>query len=208
MSDVGSINEWTDLAKKQERGDDNCIPRFYMREVEDRRESEIAGRPKFKLVPFVEIIIPGDKLLRPDRKVSDEDKSRWPQAWDKFEQRQAETYGDGTPIDQWPYLNRAQVAEMRAIGILTVESLAGLGDTGLQKIGMGARDLQKRAQQFLKPQSDRETDLRSEKQALQEELKVLRMEMEHLKKVVEGKPKRGRPPKVTDDSENDLPERA
>jgi hypothetical protein len=192
MSELGSVHEWTDLAMKQERGEDNCIPRFYMREVPDPKESEIAGRPKFKLVPYVEIIIPGSKLDRPDRKVTEADKQRWPAAWAKFQMRQEETLGEGTPIEAWPYLNRAQVAEMKALGILTVEALANLGDSGLAKIGMGARELQQRARQFLKPQDDRETELRAQIKAQAERIKELETERDYYRKIAEAKPKRGR----------------
>lgn len=202
MSDLGSVSEWANLAQKQERGDDSCIPRFYMREVPDPKESQIAGRPKFKLVPYVEIIIPGSKLDRPDRKVGDDDRKRWPGAWAKFQMRQEETIGDGTPIDQWNYLNRAQVAEFKALGIMTVDALATLGDTGLEKIGMGARDLQKRAKQFLKPQGDVETELRAEIVKLKAENNVLTIDRDHYRKLAEkaedDKPRRGRPRKVTE----------
>lgn len=63
-------------------------------------------------------------------------------------------------------------------------SLAGLDDRGLEKTGIGARELQTRARQFLKPQS--ETELREEKASLKSLMKNLSIEVEHLREVVEG----------------------
>ena len=136
-----------------------------MREKQNMARTEEAGVPKYDLKPYVEIFIPGEKHNRPDRPVNDSDKERWPVAWAKFEASEEETE-EGMPLREWPYLNRAQVAELNALGILTVEALAGMADGLLQNIGPGARDLQKRAKHVLKPQSEAEGDLRKEIQSL------------------------------------------
>lgn len=156
--EVGTQSEWVDLANGA--GAD-CHAIFHMEAVENKFETQKQGRPIFNDVPFVKVLIPGDKTSVVDRKVKDEDKVRWSAQWERFQAGQAEAVS-GTPIETWPLLNKSQVATMKALNILTIEALAELSDTGLGKIGMGARDLQKRARQHLSPQAEVVTDLRSE----------------------------------------------
>ena len=173
MSDVGTVNEWVTLANQQERGEDNCIPHFYIEYKTDKKETEKEGRLVTKPVHMVEVITPGDKLNIPVFKVTDEHKQRWPDAWKKFERTHEDVYGDGTPIQDWPYVNRGQVMELKALGIHTVEAAAGLSDMGVQEIGPGAWELRDRAKQFLQPQTDTETELRGQVQELQAQLAEL-----------------------------------
>lgn len=206
MDEVGSVREWTDIANRQERGEDNTIPRFYMRAVQDPLETERQNRPIYKEVPYVEIIVPGDKNNRPDVKVTDEHKRRWPVQWEKFQISKREVL-EGTPIESWPLLNRAQVAEFKALGILTVESLAGLDDLGVQKLGPYGLNMRQRAKQHIQPPSMTEGELRSENRQLKQQLEAVTARLENLERnqprqdhdfgaaPVQPK-KRGRPPKV------------
>ena len=179
MSDVGSVREWEEIAKDMDAGRDGCTPMFYMKEVQNKARSKAEGRICFDQKEYVEIFVPGDKTLRPNRPVAEADKKRWPQAYARFQATQEETL-DGTPVDQWPYLNRAQVAEMKANGVMTVEAIADCADGLLDRLGPNARDLQKRARQFLQPQSDTETELRAELGKLEAEAKNKDMEISHL----------------------------
>lgn len=207
MSDVGTVGEWAAEARRQESGEDHNIVRFYNKEKLDKKQSDIDGRPRYRLVPYVEIFAPGQiRNTRIDRKARDEDKQRWPQQWEKFEKASDEV--DGTPIEAWPYLNRAQVAELKAIGFLTVESVAETPDSGLERLGPGARDLQNRARQWLKPQSDTETELRTSLREVQNQNRDLQAQVDHLTKIAENKPRRGRPRKARDDAQDDSTERA
>lgn len=159
MEGLGTVDEWVGIAREQQSGADNCIPRFFMDAVPDPARTEAEGHQCFKEVAKVEIIIPGDKNNRPIHKVRDEHKQRWPAAWAKFEATRQETL-DGTPIDQYPALSKAQVLEFKALGILTVESLAGLDDQGIQKIGPDGRKIRERARQYIQPAAETETELR------------------------------------------------
>lgn len=203
MSDVGSVLEWKSIADEYESSRDNNIVRFFWKDKPNERQSQIDGRPRFDLIPYIEIFAPGQiRNTRIERKVTEEDKVKYAAQWAKFEANSEAT--DGTPIEEWPYLNRAQVSELKAIGFLTVESLAETGDTGISKLGPGGRDLVNRAKQFLKPQDARETEIRAEMQDLKDRILKLESERDHWKQVAESKP-RGRPRKVRDDdAENGL----
>ena len=179
MSDVGSVHEWKEIANEGERGDDSCVPLFYLREVQNKARSDVEGRVCFDQKEYVEIFVPGEKTLRPNRPVTDADKKRWPVAYAKFQRTREETL-DGTPVEQWPYLNRAQVAEMKANGIMTVEAIADVPDGLIDRLGPNGRDLQTRAMQFLKPQSEIETELRDEVAGLQTALKESNMALQNV----------------------------
>lgn len=178
--------DWVNLAKQQNDGNghDSTFPIFFSKEVEDKGRTKVEGRPIFKMVDYVEIIIPGDKNNRPKKPVSDEHKKRWPMQWQAYQSNQQEVI-DGTPINQWAYLTPARVAELRAIGCRTIESVANFDETHIKRLGPDGFDLKRRAQQALKPQSDVEQELRSEVSVLESENKELKMTMEHLQQRLE-----------------------
>ena len=52
---------------------------------------------------------------------------------------------EGTAILMWPVVSKGQVAQLLAARVRTVEDLATLPESGLQMIGMGAREMQAKA---------------------------------------------------------------
>lgn len=181
MSDVGSVSEWQKVA---EDTDDKCQPLFYMKEVKDVAKSRVENRVCYKMVEYVEIFVPGEKNLRPNRPITDEDKRRWPDQYRRFQETREEEM-EGTPISQWPYLDRAGVAEMTANGFPTVELVAACPDGSLNLLGANGNEVRKRAQHFLKPQPETERDLRAEIDELQSSLKNTQIELENANKKIE-----------------------
>ena len=193
---TSEINEWAQIANRNDP--DTAIPHFYMRAVENKRASEAEGRAIFDEVPFVEILIPGDKYNCPDVKVTDEHKQRWPAQWENFLAKREQH--EGTPIEHWPLMSVKQVAELKALNFFTVEQIAEASDAALDQIGLGARDLQKRARQHLQPQDEIETSLRKEIQALNDRIREAESRNETLEdEVAKLREKRGRPRKVVAD---------
>ena len=131
-----------------ERAKETAFVRFYQRAVSQKFQSEEEGRPIYKQFDYVEIRQPGEDKQVVDRKVCDLDKERWPEQWARY-QRGQEQVADGTPLSEWPNLGVTEVARLKSINIHTIEHLAGLDDMGLQKLGPGARELQKQAKYFL-----------------------------------------------------------
>ena len=91
-------------------------------------------------------------------------------------------------------------ASLRHLGIRTVEQLAALPDGQLRQIGMDGREVREWAQQFLKPQSDRETDLKKQVGELQRSVEALTASLDEAKRQLrDGAPqapkRRGRPRK-------------
>jgi hypothetical protein len=61
---------------------------------------------------------------------------------------------DGTPIVSWPAASAAEMKMMHALDIRSVEDLAVANEELLSKIGMGGRDLKKRAQDWVTAKTD------------------------------------------------------
>lgn len=154
------------------RGDEALIVTFYERAVLNRARSEADGVARYDNREYVRILVPGQKLNVVDQPARDEHRKRFPRAYQAYREGR-EQRPEGTPIESWPYLTPAQVAELRALSILTVEQMAGLSDAGLQQIGMGARDLQTRAKAFLAGTSAENQQLRGELDALKAQLAEL-----------------------------------
>lgn len=123
-------------------------PRFHTAEVHDIAASEIQGRPIFRSVERVEIIMPGNPHTRPVSQVTEEHKLRWPDEYKRYKDGM-EMSVNGTPLEEWPRLKRAQVLELKALGFMTVEHVAAMDDLAIQRIGMGGMGLRNLAKAFL-----------------------------------------------------------
>ena len=132
--------------------ENTIFPRFYTEAVPNNFKSEKQGFPVFENRDFIEIHIAGDSKNIVVREVRESDKTRFPTQWAQYKANQ-EQVPEGFPLEQWPQLNAAQVATLKAMKIRTVETLAELPDSSLQNIGMGARELQKKARDFLSGQN-------------------------------------------------------
>jgi hypothetical protein len=119
---------------------ENLSVRFYVEPMQNEQKTVAAGRPIFEDTAMVEIRVPGqtDVIRHP---VTDEDIKRFPALYKAFLERRDQTAVEGTPLREWPSVTRAQAEELIAVGIRTVEHLAGAPDTSIQRLGplMGLR---------------------------------------------------------------------
>lgn len=134
---------------------DVARPTFQRLPIENRAESEREGRPIFNEKEMVTIRIPGDPQLTWDGEVTDEHRNRWPDQYAAFK-RGEQRAASGTPIEQWPspFMTTSRVAELKAIGILSVEELANLQDGLLGKLGIGGREQRDAARVYLEAAKD------------------------------------------------------
>lgn len=100
---------------------------------------------------FIKINVPGDSKTEWDRPVKPEDKLRFANQWNQYISQQSQ-FGDQTPLEQWGSMTEAQINQYKAFNILTVEHLSVVQDGLITQLGMGARDLQKRARSWLEEQ--------------------------------------------------------
>lgn len=127
--------------------DERLFVQFYTRAVLHGAESEAAGRPVHKPIPYVKIMQPGERDVT-ERPAHDGDRARFPKQWQAYKDG-LEQQPDGTPLDTLFPAQPEIVADYRAMRVFTVEQLATLSDTQLQNLGMGARDRQTKARNFL-----------------------------------------------------------
>ena len=117
--------------------DANLAVRFYKKAVKQDDESLAAGRPIFKDFDFVNIVVPGNGLTEIDTYAREEHKRRFPRQWAYYMNTQGqEAKEEGTPIEEWPLISRAQAEELRGRRFRTVESVAHASDQNIQSIGM------------------------------------------------------------------------
>lgn len=145
----------------------NLHPRFFVDGVKDEVASKEKGRPIFKSVEFVEVMIAGNRQLKPifpahavwkSMEVNGEFQEvtyaeRFRDAYRKFKE-QGVTAENGTPVEELPFIDTAKRMELRALNIYTAEALAGLADRDLKALGMGGRDLREQAIAYLASASE------------------------------------------------------
>lgn len=187
MSMMG-FGEALDIAKLQAEGvrqaSAGLIATFYNRPIQNAERSDAEGRPCFDTEAYVMILIPGDQKTKVDRRVTNEDMSRFPEAWAKFQNKESGVV-IGTPLTEWNYLTTTRTAELKASGFSTVEEIAEMADAYLGKLGPDGRKLQARAKQFLESSSDLEQELRKDIQARDETISNLTADMQVLRRQVD-----------------------
>jgi hypothetical protein len=140
------VNE---LAKQQAHSLDNQLHVQFFKHAElNSARTKAEGRKIFEEFVYVRILIPANRLNIIERRATDEDKMRFARQYTAFIQG-AEQLAAGTSLDQIPGLTAAQVLELRALKVDTVEQLAGLADSTAQLLGTGGADLKRRAALYL-----------------------------------------------------------
>jgi len=105
------------------------------------------GRPIYKEEIFVEIGVAGSTAELRRRPLRELDKLRFAKEWEAFEKKEAAPR-IGTPLDELPFLTKAQRLEFQAYGCKTAEQLAAMSDVNGQKF-MGFQQLRRRVQDYL-----------------------------------------------------------
>lgn len=155
-------------------------PEFYMDTVRNERATQEAGRDIFCEVERVRVIIPGAIATVLVKNVTDIERQRWPEHYAAFRAGRAAPV-DGLPLEEWPVLNKSQVAELRYMKLRTVEDLARLPDVQLGNI-MGGQMLRQRARAYLDDAlyEAQTTKLLARNEVLESEVAVLRNQVEEL----------------------------
>lgn len=129
-------------------GDERLAVRFFTKAAQDADETAKQGRPIFREVEYVQIVIPGDRTSTVVRPISAGDKDRFEKQYEHWKKTKEEEMLQGTPLEAWGIMNLAQIEEFRYFGVRTIDQMATLADSVCQKI-MGATGLKHRAVTFL-----------------------------------------------------------
>jgi hypothetical protein len=129
-----------------------CIPLFHYEQRVDPEESEKAGHPVYKDVEYVQIIAPGNDKEVVNKAVTKAEIERWPDQYKRFKSNEKMTF-EGTPINEWPQVTKAQAKTLEAMHIYTVEQLAEVADRNIGNLGIGVSDLKNKAKAYLEWQA-------------------------------------------------------
>jgi hypothetical protein len=116
------------MQMQRRQGDERLYVQFFLDAVEDQEATEREGRPIFKNVEFIRIIPPANEMSSGEERITiagEQYKKRFAHDYKLFKATQAEVV-DGTPIKTWPAVSIAQVKELQAHGIQTIEQLTEL----------------------------------------------------------------------------------
>ena len=136
------------LGRNSQAGDENLLVRFYKHPMQDSAKTLEEGRPIFSEKDFIEIMIPGNKDSIIQRPASKLDINRFPRHWQAYQSRTSQDGMEGTPLEEWPGINRAQVEEFKFMNIRTVEQLATMSDANSQKFN-GINSIRDKAKAYL-----------------------------------------------------------
>jgi hypothetical protein len=164
MSDVESDLAFTNTAVSKN------YARFYPKWVRNNFKSKEQGIEVGEYQDFVLIISPGQKD-EVHRKANEQDQREYPNEYRSYKDGKEHRIS-GTPIDLLPGIDVGRIASLKSLYIYSVEQLAELSDLSAQKVGMGAAELRKKAQDFInrKPNNDALTVRIAELEALVKQL--------------------------------------
>lgn len=162
---------------------DQLAVAFEIRVIEDRDETERHGAVRFKEQHICLIYLPGGNDKR--EHICDDSffARRHPDyrnAYEAWLKQEAPVITDGTPIDEAPFVTKAQAAACKANNVLSVEMLAEASDPTLERMGMGFRSLQNKAKNFVKAA---DTKGKVTEQLTAKDLRIERLEAEVVEKV-------------------------
>ena len=157
------------VGELQDRKEQYAFVRFVRRTIEDKAESLRQGRYVAK---DIDLVLTTPPYTRDEietkietwkiTKMGEVRNGRLPQeVYDKYlKMYEAWKNGqelplDGTPILGWGVISPAQQQNLIHINITTVESLAGVNDEGMRRIGMGALDLKNKAKAWIAQLADK-----------------------------------------------------
>lgn len=152
MSDPYADDFFSPTAPPQMKGPRPHL-RFWTEPILHEGKSAEEGRPVYIEVDMVGITNPGsrDEVVRKAvDKAKDGEFYAW--AYKKWKSTQEQPVS-GTPVETVPFLNKAQVLELKAINIHTLETLAEAPETAIQRM-MGLRELQKKAKAYMEAAKD------------------------------------------------------
>ncbi len=170
-------------------------------ESQKMQKNVVVKGPK---VPYVRIMVPGDKQSEWVQGVSEAHKHRFPKQWLAWQISEGLIGGQedipGWKLSEWDEVGQDLLHELTYLRFQTVEQLAGASDKQIQGIGIGGLSLREKARVALRNRMGSETRAaleadRAEKDALKRELAEVKEQMAAFMAAQSEKRGPGRPPK-------------
>lgn len=140
-----------------EEGDNNLVVSFFMDEVKNEKLTLESGRAVYEDREMVKINIPGAKesVIAPSNSfctMPDGQQLRYNERFEEDYERWKKGQSAalvGTHLKHAPFLSKAEVSNLGALNVFTVEQLADLGGRPLQSLGPQGRKWQQQAVAWL-----------------------------------------------------------
>ncbi|MBR1399472.1 MAG: hypothetical protein IJ564_04790 [Alphaproteobacteria bacterium] len=158
----------------------NVAARFYDKAVKTEKLTE-NGLPIFKNVTYVEIRIKDNSTEVYNQPATEEKIKRFPKEYALYKLSK-EQVKKGTPLEQFSFLDAAEIATCKNRGIFTVESLAELDFEKVQNLSLQNEHVL--AQMFME-QAEKNTDLKKnadKEQQYKDEIACLKEKIASLEK--------------------------
>jgi hypothetical protein len=180
-TDVPSAYSSVHTMNRANAGDRRTFPTFFIEAVELPGESAAQGRPIYREIEYVKILIAGDSKTEVVRKVSDQIRRDYRAEYDHWKRTQQQAV-TGTPLEQWPGASASFIKTCKHVNVFSVEALADLGDSHLSNLGMDARNMQSRARAWLASAKDNaEAErLAAQNNALQDQVAMLQEQIKDM----------------------------
>lgn len=194
MQDFETLDTSPYLSHNQREADKGLAVRFFIKPVRNESKSTEANRPIFDDIEYVEILTPGAKNQTFCGPVRESDKIRFEPIYKRFKER-GESINEGTPLVEWPPMSSGIVEELKHFNCFTVEQLAAIPDSSLQRLGMGYAALRDKARAFIAQAKDGGTAerLTMEMEQLRAEMAVLKTKNDELEAALkEAQSKKGK----------------
>lgn len=161
---------------------------FFVKAVQNDRETREQKRPIFEDREYIRIRFPGDNKRElvarahemhyvSHAKAQMTYAERFSLVYDHFKKNHDSSFLNGTPLGELMFLTEAKRAELRSRDVKTVEQLASLPTTSARNLGVGGMELVRQAQDYLDNAKDSASiaELRAEIAALKAEQEAQRM---------------------------------
>lgn len=161
------------------KGEEGVAARFYDRSVKTSKIDD-NGMPVFENVTYVEIRIKDNNTDVYDQPADKEKIRRFPLEYQRY-QLERKQIKDGTPLNQFAFLDAAQIDTLKVRGIFTVETLAELPEEKAVQLNVVREH--ELAAKFLANAKDNKVLLEWQEQekTYQDEIKKLQEEIAALK---------------------------
>lgn len=160
---------------KEKEADKALYVHFYSDALPDAEASDKEGRAIYREADFVMIMVPGDKFSIIRRPCQLKDKQRFSDRYAAYRAGRAQEAASGTPLHTVSWLTKSQVKELEFLGCHTLENLAGMPDSTVQKF-MAVQALKQRAKDAIQAAKEAAPllGLRTEIEKKDAELETLR----------------------------------
>jgi hypothetical protein len=151
----------------------------------DQDASDKEGRPIYKDVEYITIMVPGERDIV-HRAAWKRDYERFPLQYAAFKNAQNQDAASGTPLKLVPWLTLGQVKELEHFNCFTIEQLASMPDSSAQKF-MQINKLKQLAKDYLQAAKEAAplTAMRAEMDKKDDQINSLSKQVADLAKQVE-----------------------